>query len=51
MNLQDWVGKSETIEDMATATPYAALAALLDWPPGPGGQRPAQGAPLPYLWH
>ena len=29
MNLQDWIGKSETLDDVATATPYAALAALL----------------------
>ncbi len=50
-NLQDWVGKSETVDDVATATPYAALAALLDWPRGPGAQRPAAGTPLPCLWH
>ena len=24
MNLQDWIGRSEIVEDMATATPYAA---------------------------
>ena len=51
MNLQDWIGKSETLDDVATATPYAALAALLDWPPAPGAQRPVPGTPLPYLWH
>jgi 3-methylfumaryl-CoA hydratase len=47
MNLQDWVGRTETVNDMATATPYAALAATLDWP----ADRPAAGTPLPYLWH
>ena len=32
MNLQDWIGRSETLEDIATATPYAALSATLDRP-------------------
>ncbi|HEY3046325.1 MAG TPA: MaoC family dehydratase N-terminal domain-containing protein [Polaromonas sp.] len=48
MNLQDWTGRSETVEDIATATPYAALSATLDWP---DTQRPAVGTPLPSLWH
>ena len=47
MNLKDWIGKSETITDVATATPYAALSATLDRPP----ERPAAGTPLPALWH
>lgn len=47
MNLQDWIGRSETVDDVATATPYAALSATLDWPVG----RPAAGTPLPSLWH
>ncbi|MDB5938118.1 MAG: hypothetical protein JWP77_482 [Polaromonas sp.] len=51
MNLQDWIGRSETIDDVATATPYAALAATLDWPAGAGPQRPALGTLLPSLWH
>ena len=51
MNLQDWTGRSETVEDIATATPYAALAATLDWPVGAGPQRPAPGTLLPNLWH
>ena len=51
MNLQDWIGKRETLEDVVTATPYAALAALLDWPGNGGAQRPAQGTQLPCLWH
>jgi hydroxyacyl-ACP dehydratase HTD2-like protein with hotdog domain len=50
MNLQDWLGREETIDDVVTATPYAALSATLDWPPPPGG-RPAAGTHLPYLWH
>mgnify|MGYP003351896112 CR=1 FL=1 len=50
MNLQDWVGRSETTDDVATATPYAALAATLDWAEA-AGQRPAPGTPLPSLWH
>ena len=51
MNLQDWIGRSETVDDVATATPYAALASTLDWPMPPGGYRPAPGTPLPPLWH
>ncbi len=48
MNLQDWIGRSETVEDTATATPYAALSATLDQP---DTLRPAVGTPLPPLWH
>ena len=51
MNLQDWLGRTETVEDTATATPYAALAATLDWPLTGAAQRPPTGTPLPHLWH
>ena len=51
MNLQDWLGRTETLEDIASATPYAALAATLDWPTTDAAKRPAPGTPLPYLWH
>jgi len=47
MNLQEWIGKSETVSDIATATPYGALAATLDRAP----ERPSLGTPLPALWH
>ncbi|HPT56626.1 MAG TPA: MaoC family dehydratase N-terminal domain-containing protein [Casimicrobium sp.] len=47
MNLRDWIGRSETVTDVATATPYAALSATLDWP----AQRPTVGTVLPPLWH
>ena len=47
MNLQEWIGKSEAVSDIATATPYAALAATLDRSP----ERPPFGTPLPALWH
>jgi 3-methylfumaryl-CoA hydratase len=50
MNLQDWIGTSETLNDVATAAPFAALAATLDWPAADRA-RPALGTPLPYLWH
>ena len=46
-NLQDWVGRTETLSDIATATPYAALSATLDRP----AERPPSGTPLPALWH
>ena len=48
MKLQDWIGRSETVEDTATATPYAALSATLDQP---DTSRPASGTVLPSLWH
>ncbi len=51
MNLQDWIGRTEAVDDVATAAPFAALAATLGWPVPPGGYRPAPGTPLPSLWH
>ena len=50
MNLQDWIGKSEALQDVVTAAPFCALAATLDWP---SAERvpPAAGATVPYLWH
>jgi len=47
MNLKEWIGKSETVTDIATATPYAALSATLDREV----ERPATGTALPALWH
>ncbi len=47
MDLKEWIGRSETTVDIATATPYAALAATLDREP----ERPPPGTPLPALWH
>ena len=47
MNLKDWIGRTEAVEDTVTATPVAALSATLDWPSG----RPPAGTPLPCLWH
>ena len=47
MNLKDWVGRSETVSDTATATPYAALSATFDR----SADRPASGTVLPALWH
>jgi 3-methylfumaryl-CoA hydratase len=46
-DLAAWIGKSETVDDVVTATPYAALSATLDH----GVERPAAGTPLPSLWH
>jgi 3-methylfumaryl-CoA hydratase len=46
-NLKQWIGRSESVADVATATPYAALSATLDRP----AERPAPGTPLPALWH
>ena len=47
MNLKEWIGKSETVTDVATTTPYAALSATLDRE----AERPATGTALPALWH
>jgi 3-methylfumaryl-CoA hydratase len=47
MTAQDWVGRSESVDDVITPTPCAALAATLDRP----ADRPADGTPLPPLWH
>jgi 3-methylfumaryl-CoA hydratase len=46
-DLAGWIGKTETVDDVVTATPYAALAATLDREP----TRPPDGTPLPPLWH
>jgi len=45
--LGDWIGRSETVHDLVTPTPCAALAATLDREP----ERPAPGTVLPPLWH
>src|SRR5690349_23340688 len=42
-----WIGRTETVDDAVTATPYAALSATLDRAP----ERPPVGTPLPPLWH
>ena len=47
MDAKDWIGRTETVDDVATATPYAALSATLDRAP----ERPRPGTPLPALWH
>jgi 3-methylfumaryl-CoA hydratase len=47
MNPKDWIGKSEAVGDVVTATPYAALSATLDR----AAERPPDGTPLPALWH
>lgn len=47
MNLKDWIGRTQTLEDEITATPVAALSAVLDR----DSARPAPGTPIPPLWH
>jgi 3-methylfumaryl-CoA hydratase len=47
MDPKDWIGRTETVSDIVTATPYAALSATLDRP----AERPPAGTPLPALWH
>ncbi len=45
--LAAWVGRSEVTRDRVTPVPCAALAATLDRDP----TLPADGTPLPPLWH
>jgi 3-methylfumaryl-CoA hydratase len=47
MDLHAWIGRTESVDDIVTATPCAALSALLDRP----AERPVVGTPLPPLWH
>jgi 3-methylfumaryl-CoA hydratase len=47
MNPKEWIGRSETVTDVVTATPCAALSATLDR----AAERPPTGTPLPALWH
>jgi 3-methylfumaryl-CoA hydratase len=47
MDLGGWIGRTESVSDVLTPTPYAALSATLDRAP----ERPAPGTPLPALWH
>jgi 3-methylfumaryl-CoA hydratase len=47
LKLKEWIGRSETVRDTVTATPYAALSATLDR----SVERPPAGTVLPALWH
>src|SRR3954467_14699895 len=47
IDFKQWIGRTETVSDVVTPTPYAALSATLDRP----AERPAPGTPLPALWH
>jgi 3-methylfumaryl-CoA hydratase len=46
-HLEDWIGKTETKSDVATAWPVAALAASFDR----SEPEPVQGDPIPPGWH
>ena len=45
--LREWVGRTETAEDVVSTFPVAALSATLDRDDPP----PRSGDPLPPLWH
>jgi 3-methylfumaryl-CoA hydratase len=45
--LQQWIGREETLVDVITTAPVRALAATLDR----DDQEPQPGDPLPPLWH
>jgi 3-methylfumaryl-CoA hydratase len=44
---REWIGRTETRTDLVTAAPVAALSATLDR----DDPEPADGTPLPPLWH
>jgi len=46
-HLQEWLGKTESLEDTVTAAPVKALSATLDRP----DPAPSKGSFLPELWH
>jgi len=46
-HLQEWLGKTETLQDTVTAAPVKALSATLDRP----DPAPSKGTFLPELWH
>ena len=46
-HLQEWLGKTETLQDNVTAAPVKALSATLDRP----DPTPNDGTFLPELWH
>ncbi len=45
--LRQWIGRTETLEDLATATPLQALSATLDR----NDPVPQPGDPVPPCWH
>ena len=45
-HLRSWIGRSEKLDDAATAAPPRALTATLDRDDAPGA-----GAALPPCWH
>lgn len=47
INLQDWLGRKETLTDRIYPTPVKALARTLD----DAGFEPVAGQPLPELWY
>jgi len=46
-HLQEWLGKTETLQDIVTAAPVRALSATLNRPDA----APIKGSFLPELWH
>ena len=46
-HLQEWLGKTESVQDIVTAAPVRALSATLDR----DDPAPSKGAFLPELWH
>ena len=46
-NHRDWIGKSQTVDDIATLSPVARFSATLDRDDPP----PAEGDVLPPAWH
>ncbi len=48
-DLQQWIGRQETLHDEIVAAPVKAMTATMDYPDIDAAAVP--GTPLPYLWH
>ncbi len=46
-NMRDWIGRSQTVEDLIAPWPVRGLSATLD----ENDPEPKNGDPLPPLWH
>jgi 3-methylfumaryl-CoA hydratase len=48
-DLQDWIGRTQTVSDAISAVPLRQMAALMN--DAPRMRNPMQGGPLPAGWH
>ena len=48
-DLQEWIGRTQTVSDAISAVPLRQMAALMN--DAPRMRDPMQGGPLPAGWH